>query len=79
MEDRKEAARLKKNERQKAYDQRTNLAAQKKYRKDNTKQIAFLLNYNTDADIFEQLEKVPSKNGYIKECIRRCMELDAQK
>lgn len=79
MEDRKEAARLKKNERQKAYDQRTNLAAQKKYNKENTKQIAFLLNYNTDGDILEQLERVPSKNGYIKERIRRCMELDTRK
>lgn len=69
----------KKRATQRAYEQRTNYAAQDKYRKEHSKQIAFTLNYNTDADIFEQLERVPSKNGYIKECIRRCMELDAQK
>lgn len=41
-----------------------------KFRQKSTKQIAFELNLNTDADIIEKLNNVPSKMGYIKALIR---------
>lgn len=77
-EEKREKLLAKKREYQKEYEKRTGHAAQAKYNKENTKQIAFVLNYKSDEDILEQLEKVSSKNGYIKECIRRCMEMDRE-
>lgn len=49
------------------------IKASNKYDKLNTKQISLRLNKNTDADILEHLETVGSKQGYIKELIRRDM------
>lgn len=42
-----------------------------KYNKANTKIYPVRLNYNTDKDIIEKLESVESKQGYIKELIRK--------
>lgn len=42
-----------------------------KYNKANTKICPVRLNYNTDKDIIEKLESVESKQGYIKELIRK--------
>lgn len=47
--------------------------AQKKYDEANTIQIHLKLNIKTDADIIKRLEEVDSKQGYIKELIRRDM------
>lgn len=47
------------------------IKASNKYDKENTKQIALRLNKKTDADIIEHLEKQSSKQGYIKEVIRK--------
>ncbi len=44
--------------------------SQKKYDKANTQRLYFKLNVKTDADILERLNKVPSKQGYIKQLIR---------
>jgi len=46
------------------------IKAVNKFNKEKTKCIQIRLNKNTDADILEQLEKVPSKMGYIKQLIR---------
>lgn len=59
-----------KNEIQREYEKRTGYAAQAKYKKSNTKQIALQLNLNTDKDILEKLNEVPNKQGYIKQLIR---------
>lgn len=75
-EEKREKLLAKKREYQKAYEKRTGGAAKIKYNKENMKQIAFTLNRNTEKDILDKLESVPNKNGYIKECIRRCMEMD---
>ena len=48
--------------------------ASNKYDKENTRQISVRLNKKTDADILEHLETVESKQGYIKELIRRDMK-----
>ena len=53
---------------------KSQLKASHKYDKENTKQIALRLNKKTDADVLEMLEHVPSKQGYIKELIRRDIE-----
>lgn len=45
-----------------------------KYDAENTKKILLKLNLKTDADILQRLEEVESKQGYIKELIRRDME-----
>lgn len=55
---------------QREYSKRTNYAAQAKYKKGNTKQIALQLNLNTDVDILYKLQSVPNKQGYIKQLIR---------
>lgn len=47
------------------------MKASAKYDKANTKQITLKLNKVTDADILEFLETVASKQGYIKESIRK--------
>ena len=41
-----------------------------KYARNNCKKMTFEFNKNTDADILEKFEKVPSKLGYIKKLIR---------
>lgn len=59
-----------KREIQKDYEQRTGYAAQAKYKKAYTKQIAFALNIKTDADILEHLKNIPNRSGYLKKLIR---------
>lgn len=44
------------------------------YNKANTKSVALRFNIKTDADILDQLSKVPSKMGYIKSLIREDIE-----
>lgn len=46
------------------------IKAANKYNKENTVCVQLRLNKNTDADIIEKLNSVPSKMGYIKELIR---------
>ena len=65
-----EEARERKNARQREYAKKTGYASDIKYKKNNTKQIALRLNYNTDADILEKLENVENTQGYIKSLIR---------
>lgn len=43
---------------------------QQRYDKHNTTRYQLKLNNKTDADIIEKLSNVPSKQGYIKKCIR---------
>ena len=45
-----------------------------KYNKSNTKQIAFILNKRTDADILDYLDRIDNKNGLIKELLREHIE-----
>ena len=45
-----------------------------RYDAKNTKQIHLKLNLKTDKDILEKLDQVDSKQGYIKELIRRDLE-----
>lgn len=47
---------------------------QAKYKKENIKQIAFQLNYKTDADIIECLNNQPNKIGFIKSLIREYLK-----
>ena len=42
----------------------------KKYDKNNTKQIKLKLNLKTDRDILDKLNSVGNKQGYIKKLIR---------
>lgn len=44
-----------------------------KYEAKNTVQVHLKLNKRTDADILERLKEVESKQGYIKELIRKDM------
>lgn len=46
------------------------IKAVNKFNKEKTRCIQIRLNKNTDADILEKLDQVPSKMGYIKELIR---------
>ena len=46
------------------------ITPQERYNKKNVKQVKFNFNIRTDADIIEQLEKQPNKQGYIKQLIR---------
>ena len=46
------------------------LTPQAKYDKNNTVSFSIKLNKNTDVDIIEKLRKVPSKQGYVKRCMR---------
>lgn len=48
--------------------------AQSKYDKVNTKGVYLKLNITTDEDIIVWLEKMPNKQGYIKELIRADIE-----
>lgn len=42
-----------------------------KYDKENTVQVKFKFNKNTDQDIIEHLNKQNNKQGYIKKLIRK--------
>lgn len=42
-----------------------------KYNKDNIIQISVKLNRSTDKDIIDHLDQVDSKQGYIKDLIRK--------
>ena len=44
--------------------------ANKKYDKNNTKQLMLKLNLKTDKDILDKLNSVDNKQGYIKKLIR---------
>lgn len=46
------------------------IRAQARYDKANTKQFHLKLNRNTDWDVIDKLNSVPSKQGYIKALIR---------
>lgn len=46
---------------------------QERYDATHTVQVKLKLNIKTDADILEKLKTVPSKQGYIKELIRKDM------
>lgn len=46
---------------------------QMRYIEKNVKQVKFTLNYNTDADIIEYLEKSGNKQGTIKDALRAYM------
>lgn len=59
---------------QKAYDERTGRAAQKKYQAEKCKQYLFRFTKTTDADIIEKLDSVPNRLGYIKELIRKDLQ-----
>lgn len=50
------------------------IKAVNKFNKEKTKCINVRLNVNTDADILEKLDSVPSKMGYIKRLIREDMK-----
>ena len=45
--------------------------AKKKWTKDHTTRIMLKLNNNTDSDVIKKLESVESKQGYIKDLIRK--------
>ena len=45
--------------------------AQDKYDSKNTVQVHLKLNLYTDKDILDRLNSVPNKQGYIKDLIRR--------
>lgn len=47
------------------------IRATKKYDEENTVRLSLKLNKTTDADILDKLGEVESKQGYIKELIRR--------
>ena len=44
--------------------------ANRKYDKNNTKQLMLKLNLKTDKDILDKLNSVGNKQGYIKKLIR---------
>ena len=45
--------------------------ANRKYDKNNTKQLMLKLNLKTDKDILDKLNSVGNKQGYIKNLIRK--------
>ena len=60
-----------KREVQRDYEKRTGYAAVKKYQASNIQQMTLKFNKNTDQDILEKLNTVPSKQGYVKKLIRK--------
>lgn len=50
------------------------IRAKKKYEDANCVAVHLKLNRNTDADVLKRLDEVKSKQGYIKELIRRDIE-----
>lgn len=55
-------------------EEKRKYAAQERYDANNTTRFYLKLNNNTDSDIIAKLNSVPSKQGYIKECIRQAMK-----
>ena len=53
------------------------IKAQAKYDAENTRQVHLKLNRNTDKDVLDKLDEVPSKQGYIKRLIREDLERTA--
>lgn len=51
----------------------------KKYNRDNIVSILLKFNKKTEADVLEQIEKQPNRQGYIKDLIRRDMERSSEK
>lgn len=45
--------------------------SQKKWKAEHTTVVTIRLNHNTDADILLRLSQVDSKQGYIKDLIRK--------
>lgn len=54
-------------------------AAKKAWMKENTTGVFLKLMQNTDKDILQKLETVPSKQGYIKRLIREDMARENSK
>lgn len=48
------------------------------YMKENTRQIKFVLNQKTDADLIAWMDQQPNKQGYLKQLIRQDMEAKRQ-
>ena len=44
--------------------------SKRKWVREHTTMVSIRLNHNTDKDIIEKLEDVPSRAGYVKEVIR---------
>ena len=55
------------------------LKAKERYDLSHTRQIKLKLNINTDKDILEKLDSVPSKQGYIKQLIRADLVREGKK
>jgi len=68
-----EPAKLTKNERQRAYEQKTKSAANIKYKQANTISVGLRFFKNTENELIEHILAQPNKNGYIKELIRQDM------
>lgn len=51
----------------------------KQYNRDNIVSILLKFNKKTEADVLEQIEKQPNRQGYIKDLIRRDMERSSEK
>ncbi|MBQ6220996.1 MAG: hypothetical protein IJJ44_00070 [Solobacterium sp.] len=49
-----------------------------KFNREKTRAVLIRLNVNTDKDILEKLETVPSKQGYVKKLIRDDIEKENQ-
>lgn len=54
------------------------IKAIRKYDDANTKRVSLKLNVNTDKDIFQKLNSVENKQGYIKDLIRADMARKTQ-
>lgn len=52
----------------------TKIQANNRYNAKSSKIVPLRLNLNTDSDILDKLDQVPSKMGYIKELIRKDMQ-----
>ena len=49
------------------------ITPQQRYDRVHTTRYQLKLNNKTDKDIIDKLNTVPSKQGYIKECIRKAL------
>ena len=50
------------------------MTPQQKYDKENTKVYGIKVVKTTEKDIYEKLESIPNKSGYIKELIRKDLQ-----
>ena len=48
--------------------------ASNKYNKENTIAYCIRLNRKTDADLIDFMESLDNKTGFVKECIRTCIQ-----